>query len=821
MTPRECSGGQCYKYITDIFVCCNHHWLSEHVTFYFSVSSHMNNDQSMSDLLLGDDRNMKRILLLAAAATPLLLAGEAVAQEFIVTAPEGGGEPARVEDIVIVGEATYRNRSDETAPGLSYDQQYFQRFEPLSVGDALRRVPSVTFLSDVLESDGARMRGLDAGYTQILIDGERVPGAGVDRSFFVDRIPAELIERVEVVRSSSANRSGDAVAGAINIVLRDAYTLDGGYVRAGGLYYSDGEWAPSLGLTWGGEVGPGRLIVSANLQGRRSPKDKFSQRFDQPGGTLDNVEVQTDVRDGTDYSFNANYQVPVFGGELELAGVFVRTDRYQDEDSWEYRDGIQDEANLLSYNDNNLDILTDNLSLRGRWRGEMMGGETTLRLGYANISDEQDEFEGESEYLRDGTPFPDEDRYTADRTLVDILDEEWSARISHQRDLGAVELEFGLDWSSQTRDSLITEANRIRFNVPNAPGVRPTVPPFSGYAPVAGGDSLIEEDRLDPWAMISGEAGPVRWEAGLRYETTDVTITDETAAPADRVTSNDYAELLPSAAIRWSLTEDDRITASVARTIRRPRFDYLSPALLEEEYGDDDFIGNPDLQPETAVGFDVGYERRLGRRGVAGINLFYRDIANLTEAVVVTDAAGTPLVGSGGAGTFVYSVDNVGDGQVWGVELDLSTPLDALGMPNTGVFFNWSWLDSQVDDLMGERRFNGQSDQVLSAGFTHDIPTWQAAFGATYFHQGEAYDRVLAEEIHTRYGDNLEIFLERRFGENVVLRLTGTNLLDSSKDEDFDKFDNVADQIARNYDEFELETESAGPVWQVALRWTF
>ncbi len=758
---------------------------------------------------------MKRVLLIAAAAAPMLLAGQTLAQEVIETAPSEGGDPVSVADVVVVGHATYRNRTNETAPVLAYDQQYFQRFEPLSVGDALRRVPSVTFLSDVLESDGARLRGLDPGYTQILIDGERVPGAGVDRSFFVDRIPAELIERVEVVRSSSANRSGDAVAGAINIVLRDAMTLDGGYVRLGGLYYDDGQWAESLGATWGGAVGPGRLIVSTNLQGRRSPKDKFSERFDEPGGTLDNVEVQTDVRDGRDYSFNANYQVPFLSGELELAGVFVRTDRYQDEDSWEYRDGVQDQANLLSVNDNNLDILTDNLSLRGRWRGEMQGGETTLRLGYANISDEQEEFEGESEYLRDGTPFPDEDRYTADLTRVDILDEEWTGRISHERDLGGVTLEFGLDGSSQTRDSLIVEADRIRFNVPNAPGVRPTVPPFSGFAPVAGGDAVIEETRVDPWAMVSGEAGAVRWEAGLRYETTEATITDETAAPADRVRSSDYAELLPSAAIRWSISEDDRITFSAARTVRRPRFDYLSPALLVEEVGDSDFIGNPELDPETALGFDLGYERRLGRRGVAGVNVFYRDIDNLIELV------NTGAEGSEGPGTFIYSVDNVGDGQVWGVELDLSTPLDALGLPDTGVFFNWSWLDSQVNDFMGERRFNGQSDQVLSAGFTHDIPAWQTAFGATYYHQGDAFDRVLAEEVRTSYGDNLELFVERRFAENVVLRLTGTNLLNASKDEIFDKFDNVADQLARDYDEYELESESAGPVWQVTLRWTF
>ena len=40
--------------------------------------------------------------------------------------------------------------------------------------------------------------------------------------------------------------------------------------------------------------------------------------------------------------------------------------------------------------------------------------------------------------------------------------------------------------------------------------------------------------------------------------------------------------------------------------MRRPNFDSLSPALLEEEVGDSDFIGNPDLEPETAWGVDVG-----------------------------------------------------------------------------------------------------------------------------------------------------------------------------------------------------------------------
>ena len=96
----------------------------------------------------------------------------------------------------------YRDRVETPAPVLQYGLDYFERFEPLTVGDMLKRVPGVGFLSDVLEYDGVRMRGLDSAYTKILINGRKVPGSGVDRSFFVDRIPAELVERIEIVRST-------------------------------------------------------------------------------------------------------------------------------------------------------------------------------------------------------------------------------------------------------------------------------------------------------------------------------------------------------------------------------------------------------------------------------------------------------------------------------------------------------------------------------------------------------------------------------------------------------------------------------------------
>jgi hypothetical protein len=144
-----------------------------------------------------------------------------------------------------------------------------------------------------------------------------------------------------------------------------------------------------------------------------------------------------------------------------------------------------------------------------------------------------------------------------------------------------------------------------------------------------------------------------------------------------------------------------------------------------------------------------------------------------------------------------------------------------IGFDTTGVFLNVSLLDSTVEDALGERRFNDQSNFVYNFGFTHDIPSWQAAFGATYRKQGDAFGRVYAEEIETRYGADLEIFIEKQLTSNAVLRFTGSNLLDTKKEEVFDKFADLGDQISRTYDEYELETEEANPVYQVVLRVAF
>ena len=475
---------------------------------------------------------------------------------------------------------------------------------------------------------------------------------------------------------------------------------------------------------------------------------------------------------------------------------------------------------MLADNSNINNILQYNYSLAAKVSHEWAAGETKLKAGFAKFIDDQVETENEIEFDRSAP------RFTGDRFDTRIVDKELSFGLEHKVPAGeGFDIVFGGFYQDKDRDTRIVEATRQRFNMATSlhtgysqfsGSPESFVGEFGGFAPVLGGFNTIEEQRKDLFALVEGKSGAIKWEVGVRWENTNVAIRDLT--PGGVSIDTDYDHILPSASAKIELG-DGRVTISGARTVRRPRFDDASPVLLEEELGDNDFLGNPLLKPESAWGADLGYEHRLGRTGVVGINVFYRSISDLIELANtgVPGAADDPT----GDRTWVYQPRNTGDGSVYGVEFDVSTSLSFLGLPDTGIFGNLSLLESDITDELGERRFNGQSNIVYNVGFIQDIPSFGAAFGATYRKQGAAYDRFVAEEVRTTYGADLEIFVEKRFGKRFTIRAVGSNLLDGAKAESFNKFNTTQDQIDRNFDEYELESETAGPVFQIMARLAF
>jgi outer membrane receptor protein involved in Fe transport len=337
----------------------------------------------------------------------------------------------------------------------------------------------------------------------------------------------------------------------------------------------------------------------------------------------------------------------------------------------------------------------------------------------------------------------------------------------------------------------------------------------------ASGNFEFEENRLDYFAQVELGLSPsftVQTGARVEHTETDANLIGGAGG------SSESTEFYPSVHVQWDVWEDGQIRVSGARTARRPLLDQLVPFEDEEAPGDDDVtVGNPNLSIETAWGYDIGYEHRIGERGIIGVNFFHRNVSDLISLVAV------PGGDCGGCAGSLYTYQNIGDGEVWGWEVDISTPLGFIGLPETGFFANYTDLNSErIDPFTGiETTFNAQPEYVYNWGLSHNIPTWNTSFGFSYRKQGKSRSLFLGEIEDQWYDANLEVFLEHRISENVVMRIVGNNLLDadsiqSERNYDGDSAEEIRDEmLINNVDEFEIERENSSPTVMVTLRAVF
>ena len=85
--------------------------------------------------------------------------------------------------------------------------------------EAIARIPGV-----IVDGSEAIMRGLPADWALVTVNGERIPAvnAAEDRHSSLETFPIDLIQAIEVSKGQTADMDGDAIAGNINFVLKDA-----------------------------------------------------------------------------------------------------------------------------------------------------------------------------------------------------------------------------------------------------------------------------------------------------------------------------------------------------------------------------------------------------------------------------------------------------------------------------------------------------------------------------------------------------------------------------------------------------------------------
>ncbi len=107
-------------------------------------------------------------------------------------------------------------RRESSASKIVIGREEIEKQGDSTLGEVLKRLPGVTVQGAPGRGGAIRMRGLGGGYTQILLDGERVPPG-----FSIDSLTPEQVEKIEILRAPTAETGARAIAGTINIVLRE------------------------------------------------------------------------------------------------------------------------------------------------------------------------------------------------------------------------------------------------------------------------------------------------------------------------------------------------------------------------------------------------------------------------------------------------------------------------------------------------------------------------------------------------------------------------------------------------------------------------
>jgi outer membrane receptor protein involved in Fe transport len=174
--------------------------------------------------------------LLSGALAPLLFALPSTAAQ----AQESKPEDAALETIVVTGSRIRRVDLETASPVVTIDKIAIEKSGKLTVGDLLQEMPAISGAATnprVNNGGGSgastvSLRGLGSNRTLVLVNGRRFVTNGFASD--VNSIPANLIERIEVLKDgASAVYGSDAIGGVVNFILRENYqgaefTLDYG-----------------------------------------------------------------------------------------------------------------------------------------------------------------------------------------------------------------------------------------------------------------------------------------------------------------------------------------------------------------------------------------------------------------------------------------------------------------------------------------------------------------------------------------------------------------------------------------------------------------
>jgi iron complex outermembrane receptor protein len=617
--------------------------------------------------------------------------------------PAPAPAPAAGERVEITGGRAddTEQRRQSTAAKIVIGREEIDKFGDATVGEVLRRLPGVTTPGAPGRGGPPRLRGLGGGFTQLLIDGQRIPPG-----FSLESLTPEQVERIEILRAPTAETGARAIAGTINIVTREGFRRRLNDLRIG-FGVENGRYSPGINWSHNDSAGALTYTVSASaFRSRRADENRTDTLVeDLSSGTLLEDRTATSTtrgeRQGLNLTTRLQWRLGTTGDMLMLMPSVFHAENHSDV-AFALDQRLRRQTTPERYETGTSVVdgrfTTGRLGLQyrqrlGDWRLESNGSAGAWRAHNSTLRQE----------------------FSSTRPLR-VLDDRGSTR---ERSANLTFKGSRLVGGEGREHSLVTgvEIETVRRDEQRVSleNDQPTLVDF--------GDNLSARVlRLAGYVQDEWSLSP-QWalHAGLRWEGI-TTQGDDAQGERPRNRSSVWTPLVHAVwkpdprsrdQVRVSLTRSYR-SPGIASLIARPNINRDRPPSGPNEPTTPDSAGNPGLQPELASGLDIAVERYLEAGGVLSASLFHRRIGNLIRGVTVLETVPWSPVER-----YVRRPQNIGDATTQGIELEAKFRLDQLlaAAPRVEMRSNLSLYRSRVDGVPGpDNRLEQQAKASANLG---------------------------------------------------------------------------------------------------------
>ena len=671
-------------------------------------------------------------------------------------------KPAALDRVEVVGPSGENDqRRASTASKIIINKDEIERYGDSSVSEVLKRLPGVTSGGRPGRGGDVRMRGMGGGYTQLLVNGERMPPG-----FSLDNLPPEQVERIEVLRAPTAEYGAQAVAGTINIVLKEALKKTLNELKLG-VGVEENKVSPNASWTHNDKYGDhtSYAVTLSVIHGdNRDDSDTRTRWYDLATGNrvLDQHETGfTSIkRDGV--NLNGRVQISLGEGESILLTPFIVASKsaISTESQLDQAPGGAIPPPYARYVDEGAGRFAM-VRTNAQWQKTLGDGKKMeVRYGVGMISGSYESHSLRQEFGTNSPPIRAVDDTTYNHERSWNLTGKLSQQLENEHSLvGGLELD-----SNVRRNSRTTLQNGLPILTEFGDDLHAAILRVAAYA----------QDEWNPSKQISAYAG-LRWEG---IETRSDSDTYQVSNQSSVLTPLLHATWKPDEKsrdqFRSSLTRSYR-AASTGELIARPAISQLFPTGTNE-VSSPDRAGNPNLAPELARGFEIAYEHYLSKGGLISANYFYRRINDLIRNVVaLEDVSWSPNK------RWVSRPQNVGNATAQGIELEAKFRMDeawADALP-VSLRTNVSFFDSNVEQVPGpNNRLEGQPRGTANIGADYKLRGLPISMGATVNYT-PAYDLQLSDIQNSSVGAKVvtDAFVVWFINLNAQLRFSANNLM--------------------------------------------